>query len=145
MHAPQRAFKLFGHPRKRYAERRATTDQYIVMAVTHRTAAGQPHDFPQAPPHAVSLDRIADLLRDREAAPRRALIGALARLQHESGGREPGSRCRGQKVRPLPQPFHASMRAAGARRQADRRLRPRARRADKTLRPPLVAMRVRKP
>jgi len=32
-----------------------------------------------------------------------------------------------------------------SRRQAESRLRPRPRRADKTLRPPLVAMRVRKP
>jgi len=39
-----------------------------------------------------------------------------------------------------------AMRAAWfARRQAESRLRPRERRAESTLRPPLVAMRVRKP
>jgi hypothetical protein len=38
-----------------------------------------------------------------------------------------------------------AIRAVWLRRQAESRLRPRERRADKTLRPPLVAMRVRNP
>jgi hypothetical protein len=67
-------------------------------------------------------------------------------LQHERRRRslEPGRR--GQKVRPLPQSFHgSSARGVMHRRQADSRLRPRPRRAERTLRPPFVAMRARKP
>ena len=73
-------------------------------------------------------------------------IVSLAPLQHESGGRHPGCARGGQEVGALPEPLHedAAGRAA-ARIQALSRLRPRARRAATTLRPPLVAMRARKP
>ncbi len=105
------------------------------------------HDLAQAPPHPVALDRAADLLRHREAEPRRCRVAALARLQHEGAGRGPLALGGREEVRPLLQPLHGNADAADAA-DADyalSRLRPRARRALSTLRPPVVAVRARKP
>src|ERR1700741_5544360 len=100
------------------------------------------HDFPQAPPPPVALDRGADLLRYGEAEAGCGGIAALARLQHEGAGRNPRTLRGGEEIRPFSQPLHAEGRASA---QADSRLRPRERRALSTLRPPFVARRARKP
>jgi hypothetical protein len=116
------------------------------MSGSYPARPGDPHDIPQAAANPIPFDRVADLLRHGKANPRWSVIDPLARLQHErgSGGLDAGRRS--QKIRPLPQSFHGNNACgSGARRQAESRLRPRERRAESTLRPPLVAMRVRKP
>jgi len=146
MYAPQRSFKILRHPGERQIECRTPSYQHIVMSGAKRTCGCQPNNFPQPPADPITLDGISDLLRDRKAKSCRTRVMALARLQHKRRGRclEPGRR--GQKVRPLPQSFHGSkVRGGKHRRQADSRLRPRPRRAERTLRPPFVAMRARKP
>ena len=60
-----------------------------------------PHHFPQAAPHAVALDRIANLLRHGEAEAQRPVIRPFARLQHECRCGDPAAGRRRQKVRPL--------------------------------------------
>src|SRR5262249_12412697 len=117
-------------------------DEDIIMAAPHVMRGRTPHRLPEPPAHAVALDRGADLLRRREADPGRPLVVAPARLEHEGGGGNPRSRCHGEELGPSPQALHPRPLRCD---QALSRLRPRARRAATTLRPPLVAMRARKP
>jgi hypothetical protein len=119
----------------------------------------------QAALHAVALDRAAGLARGGEAEARRlragVVLGAAAGLKGEGrrmaasalGGRlkigaanEPADAA-GDLVGGAARIRRASVRTRrlARRAQADRRLRPRARRAFSTLRPPTVAMRARKP
>jgi len=146
MDAPQRAFELLRHPGERQIQCRSPSDQHIIMPGTKPVFGQQPNNLPQSPADPITLDGISDLFRDRKAESCRACVTAVACLQHERCGRRLGPGRRGQKVRPLPQSFHESKARGGfGRRQADSRLRPRPRRADRTLRPPFVAMRARKP
>lgn len=62
MYTPQRPFEVLRHHGKRLIERRAPTDQYIVMAGVKPACGREPHDLPQTPANAISLDRIPDLL-----------------------------------------------------------------------------------
>jgi hypothetical protein len=62
MYTPQRPFEVLRHHGKRLIERRAPTDQYIVMAGVKPACGREPHDLSQATANPVSLDRIADLL-----------------------------------------------------------------------------------
>src|ERR1700730_390283 len=112
------------------------------MPALRRHDGVQPHDLAQAPLDAIALDGIADFFRYREAKTSRCGVAALARLQHKSRRRSFGARGSGEEVSTSLQPLHGS---AVRRRQALRRLRPRARRAAMTLRPPTVAVRARKP
>ena len=143
MNALERAREILDQSLERKLERGAPADQHIVVPRPEPSRVRKPHDFPQPPPHPIALDRIADLLRHREPDPRWAIVGARAGLQHERRPRGSGTRRGAEKVRPLPQFFHGSGQLAGG--QALRRFRPRVRRALSTLRPPLVAMRLRKP
>lgn len=120
-------------------------DQNIIMPGLKATAATQPYSFTQAPPDAIALDGVADFLRYGEADTDGALVLAFARLQNESRRRNLDAGRSGQKIRPLPQTLHRSRAGIRPAYQALRRLRPRERRAATTLRPPLVAMRARKP
>ena len=108
MHAPQRILEILGNAREWNFQGRRAANQHVIVSTMHSACARKPHDLPQAPAHTVSLNGVADLLRHGEAAPRRALIAPLARLQHEGSGENFGSRRRGQEIRPLPQPFHGS-------------------------------------
>jgi len=141
MHTGKRAGHLVNQPFKPQTERGAATDQHVVATRFHVFRARQPHDLPQPSPYPIALDRITDLLRHRIADARRRLIASLTRLQYEAGAVCLGAGCRCDEIRPLPQPVQGRRHE----NQADRRLRPRARRALITLRPPLVAMRARKP
>ena len=67
----------------------------------------------QPAPDPVALDRVADLLRHREAEPRRPGVEALARLQDEGRCGSFHACGRGKEVRPLLQALHRG-RASGA-------------------------------
>jgi hypothetical protein len=143
----QRRIEILPHLAERRCERRPPANQHIIMTAVHAAARRQPHDLAQPAPHPVALHRIADLPRHREADPRRTVLGATARLHHESAVGRPQPLCRGKEIRAAGQPFHGKegTAAVAAINHALSRLRPRERRAASTLRPPLVAMRVRKP
>ena len=98
----------------------------------------------QSPSDAIALHGVAGLPGHREADPRRGMVATVARLHHEGGQGHARARGCSEKISASFQPLHGG----SARRlapQAERRLRPCARRAAITLRPPTVAMRARKP
>src|SRR6476646_7919031 len=102
---------------------------------------------PEPPANAIAHDRIADLLGHRKPEtrrPRGILAAAQQALEHKTlpDGAHTAPHC--QEFRTPAQPLHAEQ-ARRRKPQADSRLRPRARRAESTLRPPVVAIRVRKP
>ena len=144
LNAPQRADRSPRSGARTAAAARRAGRSAHSHARPAAPAAGSLHDFAQPPPHPVALDRIADLLRHREADPHRTFIAALAApaarkpavatLRPPAAARK-SARCLSRSM---------AARAGCGRRQALSRLRPRARRAASTLRPPLVAMRARK-
>jgi hypothetical protein len=140
----ERADKIFAQSCERLMKRGVAANQHIVASGPEPSCVRKPHDFTQSPPHPIPLDCVADLLRYRKTDPGRPGVGTFAGLQHESRRGGPGARRDAEEVRPLPQSFHGSGPAC-LRAQALSRLRPRARRALSTLRPPLVAIRLRKP
>src|SRR5262245_30639462 len=103
------------------------------------------HQFAKPAPDAVALGGGAVFLGDGETDPDRALVGASAALEGKGRAGNPRAIGNGEEVRPLPQPIHDWVPKARSPAQALRRLRPRARRAARTLRPPAVARRARKP
>src|SRR5262245_40651536 len=113
------------------------------MMWSHRYDVEPLHQRAKPAPDAVALGGGAVLLGDRETDADRAIIVARATLQHKGGAGRPRTIGNGDEVRPLPQPIHLES-PEDARVQALRRLRPRARRAARTLRPPAVARRARK-
>jgi hypothetical protein len=159
--APQRPIKFAYHLGKRQAERDAPPDQYVIVSLVQASHGRQPHHLAQAAANTVAFHGVAHLARNREADARTARITAPARLQHERAAGRPRSRRGSPKVRPALQPLHGNTRLGNTRlgkarpgearlertraRYALSRLRPCARRAATTLRPPLVAMRARKP
>jgi hypothetical protein len=144
MNALERLTEVLDQPRERLLQGRAPTDQHIVISRLEPSRVRKPHDFAQSPPYAIPLDRIADLLRHRKADPWRSCVDTRPSLQYECRRGGPGARRGAEKIRPLPQSFHGSGQRYEAR-QALSRFRPRARRALSTLRPPVVADRLRKP
>jgi hypothetical protein len=162
MNPPHRNGEVPHHLIERAVERRAAPDQHVIVAGLQRVRRGQPHHLTQAPPYPVTLHRIAHLPRHRKTDARNATLGAAPRLHQERVGGRPhrGGGC--PKIHPALQPLHgqsgfgpfafgkmmraqSSLSPAASSRHALRRLRPWARRAATTLRPPLVAIRARKP
>src|SRR3954465_6456301 len=95
---------------------------------------------PEAPLHPVAPPRAADLLRDGDSEPHVGiLVAAVADEQDEAGHGRPAAAIRREEIGP------AGKDRVGPAAQADSVLRPRARRAASTLRPPTVAVRARKP
>jgi hypothetical protein len=157
------AAEFLDHGVKGEFEGRAPSNQHIIMTGAQRGGRSQPDQFAQAAPHPVALDRVADLFAYCKANTRRTGLFPRAGLQDEAAGMRsrvaPGSLGNGPKVTPAFQPLHCSDFGVTAfdrlqryatehrtcRAQALNLLRPRARRAAKTLRPPLLAMRARKP
>ena len=86
MNPAKRLFEFPYHLTKRQCERRPPPDQYVIMAGAQRAPGLKPDDLPQATPHPVTLNGIADLLRHREADTHGALVPAPASLQHERIG-----------------------------------------------------------
>jgi hypothetical protein len=85
--------------------------------------------------HAIADDRPTDFLGNGYAQPLgRVFIFSVSHKQHKALGRDPLGRIGGEKIAPLEN-----------RDQAESLLRPRARRARITARPPGVDIRARKP
>lgn len=137
-------------------KRVAPTDKDVIVAGQHRLLADEPNDLTQPPANAVTFDRTALLSRHREADSRWIVaVATLKHLQQEERSLASLAFLNGKKIRTALQPsgfrygprlHHLPDVGSGCGgRQADRRLRPRARRAARTLRPPEVAMRARKP
>jgi len=102
MNALERASEILDQSLERKIERGAPANQHIVVPRPEPCRVRKPHDFPQPPPDSIALDRIADLLRNREPDPRRAIVSTRAGLQHEGRRRCPGTCRDAEKVRPLP-------------------------------------------
>jgi hypothetical protein len=137
----QRAFEIGEQFRKRHGEGGAPADHDVITPALRRNCRC-PHHFSQASPDPVALDRRTNFPGNRETEAGRALISTIARLKQERLGRSlfpPGS---SNELRASPQPLEWPRRRPG---QALSLLRPRARRAASTRRPPFVAMRARKP
>src|SRR5262245_37265399 len=111
------------------------------MAAPQPVCGRKPHDFPQPAPDAIALDGTADLARYGETDTDRATILAVEHLNDKGRCRHLRPAGGGQEIGALPQPLHQP----GWLPQALSRLRPCERRLESTLRPPLVAMRARKP
>lgn len=137
--------EIVDHSRERKFERGAAADQHIVIPGAKSPRVRKPHDRPQPPPDSVTLDRVAYLLRHRESDPRWSVIGTLPRLQNKGRNRSARTGCGGDEVRSFSQPLHGWTPTGFVIRQALSRLRPRARRAFSTFRPPFVSMRARNP
>jgi hypothetical protein len=165
MDAVKRATEFLQHRVKRDLECRAPSDQHVIVSGLQQSRRRKPNELAQAAPHAVTLDGIADLFADGETNPRRTALPARTGLQNKAAGMSPragpGSLGDGPKLTPPFQPLHCSdfgmtvlkdplaidsqPKHRAGRAQALSRFRPRERRAAKTLRPPLLAMRARKP
>jgi hypothetical protein len=163
--AAKRAAKFLHHGIKSHFERGAPSDQHVIVAGLQQSRWRKPNELAQPAPHTVALDGIADLFADRETNARRAALPTRTGLQDKAAGMStragPGSLGNGPKLTPPYQPLHcrdfgvtglgdplaidSQPKYRAGRAQALSRLRPRARRAAKTLRPPLFAMRARKP
>lgn len=139
-------------------QRIAPRDHHIVMSGPEWNPCQMSHRFTQSAAHAVSLDRIALFLGNGVTNPGR-FVGeaAIQGFKQKERTAQPVAFLDGKEIRPVFEPpgflgggvvlRHAIvfLRGPVVSDQADRRLRPRARRAWMTLRPPLVAMRARKP
>ncbi len=90
---------------------------------------------PEAPTHTVPRDRGAHPPADGIRHPRRVVRTVGDKAQRDRAGSPPAGPCEGLERRTV----------ANAPDQAERRFRPRDRRARSTARPPLVRMRRRKP
>ena len=107
--------------------------------------------FPQPPADSVSCHRVSCFFRNREAKAWRTAISAVANLEQKQRSAPLFAFAYGKKLGPLAQfaretAFCRLGQFTGLRLdQALSRLRPRARRAAMTLRPPVVAIRERKP
>jgi len=109
MNPPHRIGEVPHHLVERTAERRAASNQHIIMTGLQRPCRGQPHQFAQAPSHPVALHRIADLPRHRKADPWNAVLGTASGLDQERGSRCPhrGGGC--PKIHSALQPLHGAM------------------------------------
>ena len=134
-HSCERMRKFGLEGRKITLDPACAADQDMVRSrnavrTNHRT-----RQFAKTALHAVAHNGIADLLCDRNPESHRGIaIVSPANQQHKAGRCHPACSIGGQKVRPL-----------SNRNQAESFLRPRARRARITARPPTVAIRARKP
>lgn len=114
MNAAQRGGELPDHVGEGRGERRAPSDQDVIVTRAKPRRWREPHHFTEPPSHAIALHRIADLTRYRKSNARRSGRSALMRLQHESAGGSlratlaafGGGLGSSSKVRPPFQPFH---------------------------------------
>ena len=84
-------------------ERGAPPNQHVIVPGMQIAGIRKPHDFPQTAPHPVTLDRLADLARHREADANGAFVRAPASLQYEGAAGHPHAGASGAKIRPAPQ------------------------------------------
>jgi hypothetical protein len=133
-------------------EQRPAGDDHVIVPGPSVARKNGGDRGPQASPNAIALHGAADAAGDGEADARFVLIVAHANLQREELAVNLASAGGGEEFGPPPQPAGPAAKrrrrgriAGTSARQALSRLRPRARRAAITLRPPVVAMRARKP
>ena len=62
MYTSQCPFEILRHPGKRQIERRAPSDQHIIVTGAGPAYGRAPHNFPQPAADPITLDRIPDLL-----------------------------------------------------------------------------------
>src|SRR5262245_59242005 len=151
MPVPNSAGELGRQLAERGCEHVLAPDDHIVIAWRHVTCSMNAQRLLEAAADAVALDRVSGLFGDGEADARRRVVAALEHLEQEQASAPFLAFAHGDE-------FAAPGQAAQLRcgepavvrqyrrfRQAESRLRPRLRRAATTPRPPLVAMRARKP
>ena len=78
MNPAKRRIEFLPHLPERRRERRAPSDQHVIVAAMHAAALRKPHHLAQPAPYPVALHRIADLPRHREADAHRTVLGAAA-------------------------------------------------------------------
>ncbi len=132
--------------REIHRQRGRPRDQDIVKS-PFNAMAFQPHRFAQTAADTIAGRRAAEFFRNREAGPgRRISTGRFPALQQKSACVYPLSFGGQKKITAFPQALNRIGALQGrSPDQADSRLRPRARRAAMTLRPPTVPIRERKP
>jgi hypothetical protein len=125
MDAMKRRSEVVNHLAEPGLERRAPSDQHVIVAGAKRRGWRDADKFAQATPHAVAFHRIADLLGDGEPDPRRPSLGAQAGLQDEGARRRSRASCGslggGPKVIPAFQPLHETDIRTVLNRNGDRR------------------------
>src|SRR3569833_3578691 len=141
----ERGTEILDHDGEFTFQRVAPADNDIVAGLWRRDDASQSYHFAKPAANAVAFRRVADFFGDSKADADRAGIVAKARLHHEGRPGNAGALGGGNEVRSFFQPVHDVNRRIEIAGQALSRLRPRARRAARTLRPPVVARRARKP
>jgi hypothetical protein len=167
VHPAKRTLEFLRHGVEGELERGPPSDQHVIVAGAKRRRRRKPDELAQPAPHPIAFNGVADLFADGETDPRRPALRPRPCLQNKGAGMRsrallrplPGSLGNGPKVTPAFQPLHRSdfgvtssrrpfaieITSVGCRVQALSRLRPCARRAASTLRPPLLAIRARKP
>jgi hypothetical protein len=112
MNAAKCAAEFLHHVAERRFERRAASDQDVIVPDAKRRRRREPNELAQAASHPVAFDGIADLLRDGEANPRRFDRRPRPCLQNKGAGVRsralPGSLGDGPKVTPAFQTFHVT-------------------------------------
>ena len=130
---------------ERQIEGRAPADQHIVMARPHARSGGASRTTSRSRRRtrlrSTALPTFFETVKPTRTGPSSRRSRACST---KAAGGSLGAGRGGQEIRSLPQPLHGR-RGRPRRAQALSRLRPRARRAARTLRPPVVAMRARKP
>lgn len=112
MNAAKCAAEFLQHVAERRFERRAASDQDVIVPGTKRCRRREPDELAQAAPHPVAFDGIADLLRDGKANPRRSDRRPRPCLENKGAAVRsralPGSLGNGPKVTPAFQAFHVT-------------------------------------
>jgi hypothetical protein len=110
MHAAKCAVEFLDHVAERRFERRAASNQDVIVPGAKCRGRREPDELAQAASHPIAFDGIADLLGDGEANPGRPGRHPRPRLQHEGVGVRsralPGSLGDGPKVTPAFQSLH---------------------------------------
>src|SRR5919109_1011316 len=126
-------------------------DDHIVIARRHVTRGVDAQRLFEAPANAVPFDGISGLFSDREADAWRILVATRQHFEQEQPPAPFLAAADCHELVTLSEPpeldagWPGDIRQFSSFRQAESRLRPRLRRAATTPRPPLVAMRARKP
>jgi hypothetical protein len=112
MDAAKRTAEFLYHFAERRFERRAASDQDVIVPGAKRRGRREPDQFAQTTPYPIAFHGIADLLRDGKANPRRSDRRPRPCLQNKGAGVRsralPGSLGDGPKVTPAFQAFHVT-------------------------------------
>ena len=142
---PHRAVEFLDQPIEWQLQRRAASDEDVIIARAHPPGGRARNHRLEAPAHAVAVDRASHLLGDGETDSDRTTVASRLGPATRRPRSAPWLRSRWPRNRPVASaaPWACPARRAGSRRQALSRLRPWARRLAMILRPPLVAIRAR--